>query len=52
MGLAAGFTHLDHFVVECLPVACQGMAARNNDIDLGGSGGDTFANFLNAQVER
>ena len=52
MGVAAGFAHFGHFVIERLPVAGQRVAAADDDVDFLCTCRDAFADFLDAQVER
>ena len=45
VGLAAGFAHVAHFVVERLPVLGQDVAAGDDDVDLPRAGADAFADL-------
>lgn len=51
MCIAAGISHLGHFIMERLPVSLQNVPPGDHDINFLGAGRDAFANFLNAQVE-
>ena len=48
MGIAARFAEHLHFVVECLPVAAENIAAADDDVDLVCTGGDAGLNFVNS----
>ena len=51
MGLPAGVTKGLHFLIKRLPVSGQHMSARDDDINLRGTGLDAFLDLGNAQMQ-